>query len=130
MHRAFLAVLLVVGLATPAAAYIIGDEYAMPPAKYRHAYTGALKVNTLPLRDVQRICGNDPHVLSCAITTKVGNRIIECEVYYPHGLTGPLLIQVRIHEMAHCNGYPPDHSGSIMEKRAACCSPLDRKRGH
>jgi hypothetical protein len=124
--RSILAAIALVLTLTPASAYIIGNEYAMPPAKYRHAYKGPLKVRTLPLRELQRICGSD--TIACALVTREGKRIVDCEVYYASGITGSLLPQVRIHEMAHCNGYPADHSGSVMEKRG-CCSPLDRRRG-
>jgi hypothetical protein len=88
-----------------------------PPAIYDHAYAGNLSVEILSLEALRARCialGSKPSKLDIIYGCAKHDAGIWCLIVLPE-VNGWWISQrdqdeLRTHELAHCNGWPADHS--------------------
>ncbi len=79
----------------------------LPPANYDHPYNGHV---------VEHRLSNDAAAMACArIGVSGASCMIKptgaCVIYIPTGYGKEMTAYYKRHEVAHCNGWPPDHPG-------------------
>lgn len=85
-----------------------GVMVQQPPARYDHAFNGKLVEHKVELTKAKHLCKQRglPNTDACSWWANG-----TCEIVIP--TNGPVraLWQYRKHEIAHCNGWPANHSG-------------------
>jgi hypothetical protein len=77
-----------------------------PPARYNHPYDGPVDERVMSAAEVPALCmsmGTSPFAAACSV---VGDGT--CHIILPNDGQAPISTYRR-HEIAHCNGWPPDH---------------------
>ena len=78
-----------------------------PPAQYNHPYDGPVDERVVSAAEVMALCmsiGTSPFAAACSVVGENGT----CHIVLPNDGQAPVSIYRR-HEIAHCNGWPPDH---------------------
>jgi hypothetical protein len=78
-----------------------------PPARYNHPYGGPVDERVVSAAQVRALCmsiGTSPFAAACSVVGEDG----ACHIILPYDGQAPVSIYRR-HEIAHCNGWPPDH---------------------
>lgn len=73
-----------------------------PPAIYHHPYGGVVIEHVLPLASIKKLC-NHADAMACAMMPS-------CHIWLPSDVSARLRARLRRHELAHCKGWPADHS--------------------
>jgi hypothetical protein len=77
-----------------------------PPAQYNHPYNGPVVERVLPEAEVRTLCmsaGTDLFATACSWRSNG-----TCYIVLPKDGRVPVA-NFRRHEIAHCNGWPPNH---------------------
>jgi hypothetical protein len=77
-----------------------------PPARYNHPHNGPVVERVLPEAEVRTVCmsmGTDLFATACS-----WQRNGTCYIVLPNDKQVPVE-NFRRHEIAHCNGWPPNH---------------------
>jgi hypothetical protein len=89
--------------------YINKERYAAklePPAQYNHPYNGQVVERAVPVAEVRTLCismGADLLGVACSWQSNG-----TCYIVVPNDEYAPVAT-FRRHEIAHCNGWPPNH---------------------
>src|SRR5262249_35699836 len=78
-----------------------------PPARYDHPYDGSVDERVESAVEVTTLCmsmGASPFAAACSLVDEDGT----CHIILPNDGQAPVSIYYH-HEIAHCNGWPPDH---------------------
>ena len=78
-----------------------------PPARYNHPYDGPVDERVASAAEVTALCisiGTSPFAAACSLVGEDGT----CHIVLPNNGQAPVSTYRR-HEIAHCNGWPPDH---------------------
>jgi hypothetical protein len=83
----------------------------LPPPQYDHAYSGVVIERVLPLEEARSYCQQIGvgRYDACAGYVILQDGSKACFIVLPTDAPDPDISHYRIHERAHCNGWPASH---------------------
>src|SRR5215469_18126947 len=87
----------------------------MPPAQYVHKPNVPVIEMRMTMQELHQLCHAPSNVLACSFFGhREGHTKQFCFIVLPTGTTLNIK-KLRIHETAHCNGWPAGHPGGHMD---------------